>query len=234
MPNTQCVLIVEDEPALREMVAMNLRDEGYTVLEAPDVASARKQLRENNPSLVLLDWMLPDVSGFEFLRSIRRDSATHRLPVIMLTAKHDEPDRVRGLDAGADDYVAKPFSVRELKARIRAVVRRTAGEGLASVKAGDLEMDVDRHRVLARGSEFRLGPTEFRLLHFLMSHPERVYSREQLLDNAWGRDVYVEERTVDVQIRRLRKALEPFELDHYIQTVRGFGYRFTAVPASTA
>lgn len=223
---TSRILVVEDEPALREMVSANLREAGYSVDEAPDVASAWRHLKGSLPDLLLLDWMLPDVSGFELLRNLRTDSATHKLPVIMLTAKGEEPDRVRGLEAGADDYVPKPFSLRELRARVQAVLRRAHGVSAQTVTMGELEIDVERHRVSAAGTDVRLGPTEFRLLHFLMTHPERVYSRTQLLDHAWGRDVFVEERTVDVQIRRLRRALEPFGLDGYVQTVRGFGYRF--------
>ncbi len=223
---TNKILVVEDEPALREMVAGNLREAGYSVDEASDAASARRQIETSLPDLVLLDWMLPDVSGFELLRTLRADSATRDLPVIMLTAKGEELDRVRGLEAGADDYVTKPFSLRELRARAQAVLKRAHGFPGKTVSAGQLELDVERHRVTAAGKEVRLGPTEFRLLHFLMTHPERVYSRLQLLDHAWGRDVFVEERTVDVQIRRLRRALEPYGLDGYVQTVRGFGYRF--------
>lgn len=221
------ILVVEDEPALREMVAENLREAGYAVDEAEDVAAAWRLVRTAPPDLVLLDWMLPDVSGYELLRNLRRDAATRELAVIMLTAKGEEPDRVRGLEAGADDYVSKPFSLRELRARVQAVLRRRGGPVGEPVSMGGLEVDVARHRVLAHGREVRLGPTEFRLLHFLITHPDRVYSRTQLLDHAWGRDVFVEERTVDVQIRRLRKALEPYRLDSYVQTVRGFGYRFS-------
>ncbi|MEM7250539.1 MAG: phosphate regulon transcriptional regulator PhoB [Pseudomonadota bacterium] len=227
MTNPAQLLVVEDEPALREMVAESLRDAGFSVQEAPDVASAWGHVRAQPPDLVVLDWMLPDVSGYEFLRGLRRDRNTRELPVIMLTAKGEESDRVRGLQAGADDYVAKPFSLRELTARVEAVLRRTNASTSGVVAAGPLSLDVERHRVEANGVEVHLGPTEFRLLHFLMTHPERVYSRAQLLDNAWGHDAYVEERTVDVQIRRLRKALEPHGFAAKIQTVRGFGYRFS-------
>jgi two-component system phosphate regulon response regulator PhoB len=220
------VLVVEDETALREMLAQSLREAGYSVDEAANVSSAWQRIRSEPPQLILLDWMLPDVSGFEFLRSLRRDTATHSLPVIMLTAKGEETDRVRGLDAGADDYIPKPFSLRELRARVQAVLRRSGSEESQTVSFDGLEIDLERHRVSANSTEIHLSPTEFRLLHFLISHPQRVYSRSQLLDNAWGQDTYVEERTVDVQVRRLRKALIPYDMAGYIQTVRGFGYRF--------
>ena len=174
--------------------------------------------------------MLPGASGYEFLRRLRREGAPaeREVPVILLTARADEPDRVRGLDAGADDYVVKPFSPRELRARVRALLRRASDTGADRVEAGDLRIDRESCRVRVRGVEVGLGPTEFRLLHFLASHPDRVHSRSQLLDNAWGRDAFVEERTVDVQIRRVRKALAPHGADRYVQTVRGFGYRFSA------
>lgn len=224
------LLIVEDEPAMREMVAGNLRAAGYEVREAGDAASAWRALRAARTDLVLLDWMLPGASGYEFLRRLRREGAPaeREVPVILLTARADEPDRVRGLDAGADDYVVKPFSPRELRARVRALLRRAADTSADRVEAGDLRIDRESCRVHVRGVEVGLGPTEFRLLHFLASHPDRVHSRSQLLDNAWGRDAFVEERTVDVQIRRVRKALAPHGADRYVQTVRGFGYRFSA------
>lgn len=223
------LLVVEDEPAMREMVAGSLREAGYEVREAQDAASAWKSLRTSRVDLVLLDWMLPGASGYEFLRRLRRegDPSEREVPVILVTARAEEPDRIRGLDAGADDYVVKPFSPRELRARVRALLRRAADTRAERVVAGDIVIDRVSCRVLARGAEVPLGPTEFRLLHFLASHPDRVYSRSQLLDNAWGRDVFIEERTVDVQIRRVRKALSPFGVDSYIQTVRGFGYRFS-------
>ena len=224
------LLIVEDEPAMREMVAGNLRAAGYEVREAGDSASAWRALRAARTDLILLDWMLPGASGYEFLRRLRREGAPaeREVPVILLTARADEPDRVRGLDAGADDYVVKPFSPRELRARVRALLRRAADPNADRVEAGDLRIDRESCRVHVRGVEVGLGPTEFRLLHFLASHPDRVHSRSQLLDNAWGRDAFVEERTVDVQIRRVRKALAPHGADRYVQTVRGFGYRFSA------
>lgn len=224
------LLIVEDEPAMREMVAGSLRAAGYEVREAGDSASAWRALRAARVDLILLDWMLPGASGYEFLRRLRREGALaeREVPVILLTARADEPDRVRGLDAGADDYVVKPFSPRELRARVRALLRRAADPNADRVEAGDLRIDRESCRVHVRGVEVGLGPTEFRLLHFLASHPDRVHSRSQLLDNAWGRDAFVEERTVDVQIRRVRKALAPHGVDRYVQTVRGFGYRFSA------
>ena len=224
------LLIVEDEPAMREMVAGSLRAAGYEVREAGDSASAWRALRAARTDLILLDWMLPGASGYEFLRRLRREGAPaeREVPVILVTARADEPDRVRGLDAGADDYVVKPFSPRELRARVRALLRRAADTSADRVEAGDLRIDRESCRVHVRGVEVGLGPTEFRLLHFLASHPDRVHSRSQLLDNAWGRDAFVEERTVDVQIRRVRKALAPHGADRYVQTVRGFGYRFSA------
>ena len=223
------VLVVEDEPVMREMVAGNLREAGYEVREAEDVTSAWKSLRASRVDLVLLDWMLPGASGYEFLRRLRREGAPaeREVPVILVTARADEPDRVRGLNAGADDYVVKPFSPRELRARVRALLRRAADARANRVEAGVLVIDRESCRVQVRGVEVGLGPTEFRLLHFLASHPDRVWSRAQLLDKAWGHDVFIEERTVDVQIRRVRKALAPHGADGYIQTVRGFGYRFS-------
>ena len=223
------LLVVEDEPAVREMVAGSLREAGYEVREAEDATSAWHALRGTRVDLVLLDWMLPGASGYEFLRRLRREgNPTEReLPVILVTARGEEPDRIRGLDAGADDYVVKPFSPRELRARVRALLRRAADARADRIEAGHLAIDRESCRVLARGVEVGLGPTEFRLLHFLASHPDRVYSRAQLLDNAWGHDVFIEERTVDVQIRRVRKALAPHGADGYIRTVRGFGYRFS-------
>ena len=233
------LLIVEDEPAMRQMVADHFRGAGYEVAEAKDTADAWRVLRASRVDLVLLDWMLPEGSGYELLRRLRREDGrtakpARELPVILVTARAEERDRIRGLDAGADDYVIKPFSPRELRARVRALLRRTAGERSGRVEADGLVIDRESCRVLARGVEVGLGPTEFRLLHFLASHPDRVHSRTQLLDNAWGRDVFVEERTVDVQIRRVRKALAPHGLDGCVQTVRGFGYRFSASTSASA
>ena len=227
MPRTH-ILIVEDEQAIREMVAFALEDQGYQVSEAGDMASAWQALTERPPHLILLDWMLPDVSGIELLRKVRRNDSFNDIPVIMLTARGEEADRVRGLEHGADDYVVKPFSTKELMARVQAVLRRASphmSEEPARVR--DLVLDPVSHRTTMNGEVLELGPTEFRLLHFFMTHPERVYSRGQLLDSVWGNNVYVEERTVDVHIRRLRRALEPGGYDACIQTVRGAGYRFS-------
>ena len=222
------ILIVEDEPAIREMLAMTLEQGGYEAVEASNVEEAQGLIGNEPLVLVLLDWMLPDQSGVEFARRLKRDELTRHLPIIMLTARSEEEDKVRGLEAGADDYITKPFSNRELLARIKAVIRRATPEaGEEVLQAGGLALDPVSHRVTAGGDEVELGPTEFRLLRFFMGYPERVFSRSQLLDRVWGGNVYVEERTVDVHIRRLRKALEPFQLDSMVQTVRGTGYRFS-------
>jgi len=222
------ILIVEDEKPIREMIAFGLRRSGYEVTEAEDVSSARASIANRRPDLVLIDWMLPDMSGLELTRLLKRDKDTQEVPVIMLTARADEQDKVTGLEGGADDYVTKPFSPRELLARITAVLRRAAPAGGEEVVNADgLILDGSSHRVMAGDQNVPLGPTEYRLLAFFMTHPERVYSRSQLLDRVWGGNVYVEERTVDVHIRRLRKALEAFGFDRFIQTVRGSGYRFS-------
>lgn len=221
------ILIVEDEQPIREMIAFHLTRAGFTTLEASDCASARTLLADERPDLALIDWMLPDMSGLELTRMLKRDKDYGDLAIIMLTARVEERDKVSGLDGGADDYVTKPFSPRELVARIQAVLRRASGTNDEVVTAGVLELDVAGHRVTAGGSEIKLGPTEYRLLEFMMTHPDRVYSRSQLLDRVWGANVYVEERTVDVHVRRLRKALSVQEADKYIQTVRGAGYRFS-------
>ncbi len=221
------ILVIEDERPIREMLAFNLGRAGYDVRPAADGREARAAIADGHPDLVLMDWMLPDISGLELTRQLKRDPLTRAIPVIMLTARAQEDDRVAGLDSGADDYVAKPFSQRELLARIRAALRRsTAAEGEV-VKAGQLELDAASHQVSVEGAEIPLGPTEYRLLEFFMRHPERVYSRAQLLDRVWGGNVYVEERTVDVHIRRLRAALTPYAYDKLIRTVRGAGYRFS-------
>ena len=222
------ILIVEDEPAIREMIAFHLARAGYETLEATDCREAREQLADHRPDLALVDWMLPDSSGLELTRMLKRDANYEDLAIIMLTARAEERDKVSGLEGGADDYITKPFSPRELIARIQAVLRRAGAPDGEVVSAGLLELDSAGHRVLASGEEVRLGPTEYRLLQFLMTHPERVYSRAQLLDRVWGANVYVEERTVDVHVRRLRKALSDAKADNYIQTVRGAGYRFSA------
>lgn len=222
------ILIVEDERPIREMIAFGLRRHGFEVREAIDVASARASIADRRPDLVLIDWMLPDMSGLELTRALKRDKETQDVPVIMLTARAEEHDKVAGLDGGADDYVTKPFSARELLARINAVLRRSAhGSTDEIIDADGLVLDAAGHRVTVGDRTVQLGPTEYRLLSFFMTHAERVYSRAQLLDRVWGGNVYVEERTVDVHIRRLRKALEAFSYDRFIQTVRGSGYRFS-------
>ena len=224
------ILIVEDEPAIQELLAFNVMQAGFQALRAEDADSAWQQIRGNVPDLILLDWMLPNISGVVLAKQFRADTRTRDIPIIMLTARGDERDKILGLESGADDYITKPFSPRELMARIRAVLRRhlpsLPDETLA---AGGLKLSPTSHRVTvtAKGIAVELGPTEFRLLHFFMTHAERVYSRTQLLDQVWGTQVFVEERTVDVHIRRLRAALEPVKMDNVIQTVRGSGYRFS-------
>lgn len=223
------ILIVEDEKPIREMVGFSLGRSGYTVTEAGDISEAFECLAHQLPDLILLDWMLPGASGLELARRLKRDELTRDVPIIMLTARGEEEDKVTGLEAGADDYITKPFSPRELQARIRAVLRRSSNEdetGLVRIEG--LELDAKSHRVSANQSPVEMGPTEFRLLEFFMTHPERVYSREQLLDRVWGRNSFVEERTVDVHILRLRKALSPSGYESMIQTVRGAGYRLSS------
>ena len=222
------ILIVEDESAVRELLTATLLAAGYQVLEAADAAEAQRIVAEHNPMLIILDWMLPGMSGLEFAKWLKRDQQFSEIPVIMLTARDEENYKVQGLEAGIDDYVTKPFSTRELVARIKAVLRRAGNDGSELIRVdGRLEMDLVQHRVLAEGKSIPIGPTEFKLLHFFLTHQERVYSRAQLLDLVWGRDVYIEERTVDVHIRRLRKALEPHGIENLVQTVRGVGYRFS-------
>lgn len=222
------ILIVEDEAAIREMVAFALTRAGFQVLEAEDVSQARVLVADYLPDLVVLDWMLPDMSGLEYARLLKRDEFTRTLPIIMLTARSEEDDKIRGFESGADDYVTKPFSSREMIARIQAVLRRASPDGDEDrVSMEGLEVNLASHRVTAQGQNIDLGPTEYRLLTFFMTHPDRVYTRGQLLDRVWGSNVYVEERTVDVHIRRLRKALAPVGFDRFVQTVRGAGYRFT-------
>ena len=225
------ILIVEDEVALREMLAFGLQRAGYRVTESGNCAAARAAIADQRPDLLLLDWMLPDMSGLEFARALRREDATRELPIIMLTARAAEDDKVSGLQSGADDYVTKPFSARELAARIAALLRRS-GDHEAKLAAGVIEMNTVSHRVAIHGKAITLGPTEYRLLKFFMTHPERVFSRAQLLDRVWS-SVYVEERTVDVHIRRLRRILEEHACEHYVETVRGTGYRFSP-PARSA
>jgi two-component system phosphate regulon response regulator PhoB len=209
------------------MTAFHLSRAGFEVLEASDSSQARQLIADERPHLALIDWMLPDVSGLELTRMLKRDKDSSDLAIIMLTARVAEGDKISGLEGGADDYVTKPFSPRELVARIKAVLRRGGPSVEESISAGVLELDSAGHRVISSGNEIKLGPTEYRLLQFLLTHPERVYSRAQLLDRVWGANVYVEERTVDVHVRRLRKALSGVSADSYIQTVRGAGYRFS-------
>ena len=223
------ILVVEDEPAIQELLRVNLEDAGFSVHAVADAESAHAQIRSALPDLVLLDWMLPGQSGLAFARTLRGDARTRELPIIMVTARSDEADRVAGLEVWVDDYVTKPFSPRELKARIKSVLRRRAPESAQeTLRVGTLELDPVTHRTTAGNVPVALGPTEFRLLKFLMARPERVHSRTQLLDQVWGDHVYIEERTVDVHIRRLRLALEPASHEHMIETVRGSGYRLTA------
>jgi two-component system phosphate regulon response regulator PhoB len=222
------ILVVEDETPIREMIVFHLSRAGYETIEAADCRTARRLLADERPDLALIDWMLPDMSGLELTRMLKRDKENDDLAIIMLTARADEYDKVAGLESGADDYVTKPFSPRELLARIQAVLRRAGADNDETVRSGVLSLDTAGHRVSANGNEIRLGPTEYRLLKFLMTHPDRVYSRSQLLDRVWGANVYVEERTVDVHVRRLRKALAAEAADDYIQTVRGAGYRFSS------
>ncbi len=222
------ILVVEDEQPIRDLIAFGLRRAGCDVALAEHSQSALASVGDRRPDLILIDWMLPDMSGLELVRQLRRDANTRDIPIMMLTARAEEADKVAGLESGADDYITKPFSARELIARIQAVLRRSAPAGNAErVELEGLTLDQAGHRVLASGKSVGLGPTEYRLLAFLMTHPDRVYSRSQLLDRVWGGNVYVEERTVDVHIRRLRKSLEPGGFDRFIQTVRGSGYRFS-------
>ncbi|HVC37744.1 MAG TPA: phosphate regulon transcriptional regulator PhoB [Gammaproteobacteria bacterium] len=220
------ILIVEDERPLREMVAFGLQRAGYSVTEVGDCSAARANIADHLPDLLLLDWMLPDMSGLEFARALRRDDNTRELPIIMLTARVAEDDKIMGLQGGADDYVTKPFSARELVARIEALLRRT-GSHEENLTAGAIAMNTVSHRITINGVEIVLGPTEYRLLKFFLMHPERVFSRSQVLDRIWS-GVYVEERTVDVHIRRLRRVLEEHGCAHYVETVRGAGYRFSS------
>ena len=222
------ILIVDDEQAIRQMLCFALAGDGYSCVEAGSVGEAQEQLDASPPDLILLDWMLPGISGTDFARRVKRDIKLQGIPIIMLTAKADEADKIKGLDNGADDYITKPFSTRELLARVRAVLRRARPEENSElVEAGELKIDLRTHRVTVADQAVEVSPTEFRLLQFFMTHAERVYTRTQLLDEVWGRESYIEERTVDVHIRRLRKLLEPFRCDGLIQTVRSIGYRFS-------
>jgi len=223
------ILVVEDEPAIQELLALNLTQAGHNAIRALSVEQAQMLMREALPDLIILDWMLPGMSGIEFARRLKSDEFSKAIPIIMLTARGEETDKVRGLEVGADDYVTKPFSPRELNARIKAVLRRRAPQMTDDpIEVGGLRLDPTTHRVSGNGSALDLGPTEFRLLHYLMSNPERVHSRSQVLDRVWGDRVFVEDRTVDVHIRRLRRALSESGHEEMIQTVRGVGYRFSA------
>ncbi len=222
------VLIVDDEAPIREMIAVALEMAGYECIEAENAQQAHAAVLDNKPDMVLLDWMMPGTNGIDFARRLRRDETTANVPIIMLTAKAEEDNKVQGLEAGVDDYITKPFSPRELVARLKTVLRRTTPKGVEEpVTIDELTLDPISHRVTSADQSIDLGPTEFRLLQFFMTHPDRAYSRNQLLDMVWGGNVYVEERTVDVHIRRLRKALGDRH-DYLIQTVRGTGYRFSA------
>jgi|SRR5680860_329743 len=226
--NAATILTIEDEAAIREMVGYALRRAGFDAVEAGDADEALLQVAETNPDLILLDWMLPGQSGMDLARRLRRDDRMRDIPIIMLTARVEEDDKILGLEAGADDYITKPFSPRELIARIKALLRRSRPHADdAPVQVGDLTLDPGDHRVSVADRAIAVGPTEFRLLHYFMTHPDRVYSRGQLLDRVWGRNSFVEERTVDVHILRLRKALTMHGYSRYIQTVRGAGYRFS-------
>ena len=229
------ILVVEDEPAIAELISINLRHAGFAVTIAGDAEQAQVAVDGVLPSLVVLDWMLPGQSGHALARAWRAQPRTRELPIIMLTARAGETDKVSGLDAGADDYLTKPFSANELLARIRAVLRRRSPEALdTAVTIGALTIDPATRRVTGQGGEVKIGATEFRLLHFLMTHPERVHSRAQLLDRVWGDHVFIEERTVDVHVKRLRESLSSIHCQHMIETVRGAGYRMTNPQAATA
>ena len=231
MKSVPRILIVEDEPAIAELIAVNLKHNGFQPIWAIDAETAQRELNEVLPDVILLDWMLPGESGLALARRWRASARTKTVPILMLTARGDEADRVAGLDAGADDYIVKPFSPRELLARIRAVLRRRVPEASGGVvKMGELQLDADTHRVSLADKPLKIGPTEFKLLHFFMHHPERVHSRGALLDKVWGDHVYIEERTVDVHVKRLRESLS--DAGSMIETVRGAGYRFTHTPST--
>lgn len=222
------ILIVEDEAAIRGMLTIVLEQAGFLPLIAADVDAGQKMLIDNSPDLILLDWMLPGISGVEWARRLKKDPSYRELPIILLTARGEEEDKVRGLEIGADDYLTKPFSPKELVARIRAVLRRSGKlQGLSQITLGDLILDTEQHRLTIGDKQLDVSPTEFRLMQFFMAHPDKVFSRTQLLDQVWGRSVYIEERTVDVHIRRLRKILGDYGKEDMVQTVRGFGYRFS-------
>ncbi|MDA9592484.1 phosphate regulon transcriptional regulator PhoB [Porticoccaceae bacterium] len=222
------ILVVDDETSIREMLVISLESAGYNVLQAENAKTAHSLVLDKHPDLILLDWMMPVTTGLELLRRLKRNEMTDHIPVIMLTAKAEESSKISGLDSGADDYIAKPFSPRELLSRVRAILRRVSREELKdTIVVGDLEFDPLEHRISIAGNLINLAPTEFRLLQFFLTHQERVYSRDQILDYVWGKNVYLDERTVDVHIRRLRKAISVAGHDEYVQTVRGAGYRFS-------
>ena len=224
------ILVVEDEDAIRGMLMMVLEQAGFMPIAAADAEDAQKILDDKLPDLILLDWMLPGISGAEWARRLKKEALYQEIPIILLTARGEEEDKVRGLEIGADDYMTKPFSPKELVARIRAVLRRSGkSQGQPQIVMGDLVLDTEQHRLSINDKPVEVSPTEFRLMHFFMTHPNKVYSRSQLLDQVWGRSVYIEERTIDVHIRRLRKILEEFGREDIVQTVRGFGYRFSLV-----
>ncbi|WP_423898756.1 phosphate regulon transcriptional regulator PhoB [Candidatus Pelagadaptatus aseana] len=227
------ILIVDDEAPIRDMLRLALEMADYQCLEADNAQDAHSLIVDHKPDLILLDWMMPGTNGIELARRLKKDDLTADIPIIMLTAKGEEDNKVQGLEVGADDYITKPFSPRELTARLKAVLRRAGSSSQGEpCQVGNLLLDPVSHRVSIAGTSIAMGPTEYRLLEFFMAHQERVYSRGQLLDHVWGGNVYVEERTVDVHIRRLRKALQPEGCDQYVQTVRGAGYRFSTQPAA--
>ena len=225
--SARTVLVVEDDHDIRDMLVFSLQRAGYSVVETEDAEQALEKLGAIIPEIMLVDWMLPGMEGPELVRRIRKDELTQNIPVIMLTARGDEADKLRGFDTGIDDYVTKPFSPKELLARMKALLRRSGNDEEDVIQVRDLMLDIQAHRLSAGSESVQIGPTEFKLLEFFMKHQDRVYSREQLLDLVWGRNVYVEERTVDVHILRLRKLLSPFGYDKLVQTVRGAGYRFS-------
>ena len=221
------LLIIEDEPDLRELLSFTLSREGYDVMEAETAETALQMLDSKLPDLAIVDWMLPGMDGIELVKRLRRDDVTEDLPIIMLTARGEEPDKLKSFDVGIDDYITKPFSPRELLARIKALLKRSGTPDNNLLESNGIQLDLNSHRVTINGQEIHTGPTEYRLLELLVRNPDRVVNRNQLLDRVWGRGVYVEERTVDVHILRLRKLLKPFGLDRAVQTVRSVGYRFS-------
>ncbi|NOX10063.1 MAG: phosphate regulon transcriptional regulatory protein PhoB [Gammaproteobacteria bacterium] len=226
--SNKVILVVDDEPAVRDMIGFTLEQAGFQWVPAADVVAARQCIQDNSVVLVLLDWMMPGVSGYDFARELRADITTRNLPVILLTARDTPEDMVRGLDVGADDYMVKPFSPREMISRVKALLRRVGDVYDDDViNIAGLSLDTASHRVMVDNKDVVLGPTEYKLLHHFMQYPDRVFSRNQLLDYVWGQNVYIDDRTVDVHIRRLRKALIPYDMDKLIQTVRGSGYRFS-------